>query len=81
MLAKVVKAYKPQKEANLSQFRFTKIVFNNEESDIYILKYIEENKTIEFLSDITTKLKEGDIFFIGEKKDKDFKMEVIKSTK
>ena len=78
MKAKLVKAYKPQKELNLKNIRFTKILYNNEEYDIYIIHYNEETGIITALSDISLKAKEGDFFYFGEKKDKDFKMQIIK---
>jgi len=81
MQAKIIKSYRPQKELNIANIKFTKIVVNNEEHDCYVIRYDSESQVLTFLSDISTKLKEGDIFFIGEKKDKDFKLEVIKQLK
>lgn len=78
MQAKVLKAYRPQKELNMAHIKYTRILFNNEEHDAFVIRYDPESQILTFLSDISTKLKEGDIFFIGEKKDKDFKLEVIK---
>ena len=78
MRAKLVKAYRPQKELSLENIRFTKLIFNNEEHDGYITHYNPETQIMYVLVDITMKAKEGDFFYIGEKKDKDFKMQVVK---
>lgn len=81
MQARIIKSYRPQKELNIGNIRFTKILFENEEHDCFVVRYDVESQILTFLSDISTKLKPGDIFFIGEKRDKDFKLEVIKELK
>lgn len=76
MKAEIIKTYKPKKDFSLENIKYTKILHENKEYDIYILRTVEN--IVHFLHDTYFKPKEGDFFYIGEKGDKDVKLKVLK---
>jgi hypothetical protein len=77
MKAKLIKSYKPLKETNIQNLRFSKILHDNKEYDGWITSYDPKTEIMNILPSIDFKPKEGDFFYFGERKDWDYKMQVL----
>lgn len=76
MKAEIVKLYRPKKDFSVENIKFTKVVFENKEYEIYITRVQED--VVTFLHEVSFKPNPGDFFYIGEKGDKDVKLKVLK---